>query len=174
MRKPRSDSVIEGLPPARRERVSHWLSVENLSYTDTVEKISKEFGIRTSVGALQTWFTRIERPRQYAAAKGAANEFAELMDGNFDEANVKLAKQLAFEAMSSPTPSIGAAKELLKIVTDSAKLQIAREKVSLDTRKVAVLEAKARQADAAKAITESGTLTPEQKTAKMREIFGLK
>lgn len=174
MRKPRSDSVIEGLPPAQREQVSNWLSDENLSYTETVRKIAETYGVRTSVGALQTWFTRIERPRQYAAAKGAADEFAGLMEGNFDDANIRLAKQLAFEFLSSPSPSIGAAKVLLKIVGDSAKLKIAQEKVGLDARKVAILEARASQADAAEAVSANAQLSAEQKAARIREIFGLR
>ncbi len=174
MRKPRSDSVIESLPAAQREQVSAWLSEQNLSYSEVVAKLADAFGVRTSVGALQTWFTRIERPRQYASAKGAADEFAGLMEGNFDEANIRLAKQLAFEFLSSPSPSIGAAKALLKIVGDSAKLKLAQEKVGLDARKVAILEARARQADAAEEVTANVKLTPEQKTARIREIFGLR
>lgn len=174
MRKPRSDSVIEGLPPAQREQVSTWLSAENRSYAETVKLIGAEFGVRTSVGALQAWFSQVERPRQYAQAKGLADNFATLLEGKFDDANIKLAKQLAFEELSRPDRSVSTAKALLKIVGDSAKLQLAKQKVDLDARKVALLELKAAQAAQAEAVTKNGELTPEQKNARMREIFGIR
>lgn len=174
MRKPRSDSVIQSLEPAQREQVKEWLSDKNLSYKETAAKIAEEFGIKTSAGALQSWFVRFERPRQYAAAKGAADEFAALMDGQWTSATLKLAQQLAFELLSSPTPAIGAAKTLFKIIGDSAKLEIAREKVGLDARKVAVLEQRAALATAAEDIAKDAKATDEQKTERLKQVFGLR
>jgi hypothetical protein len=46
------------------------------------------------------------------------------------------------------------------------------KKISIAERRVAVLEKKASQADQAKGVLE-GNLTPEQKQARMREIFGI-
>jgi hypothetical protein len=57
-------------------------------------------------------------------------------------------------------------------VGDSAKLSLAQEKLSLDARKVKILEAKAAQADAAKAVTSDESLTPEQQLLRYRQIFG--
>lgn len=173
-RKPRSDSKLDALSEEQQAQLAEWLAVENLSYAAAKEKVREEFGVSTSVAALQSFYSRFAAPWKYARSKEAADSFAELMAGNYDEATIKAAKQLAFDSLSSPTPDLKAAKTLLKIVGDSAKLKISQDKLTLDGRKVALLEKKAAQADAAEGVTRDETLTPEARERKLKEIFGLK
>jgi hypothetical protein len=171
-RKPRSDSKLDALSEEQHVTLAEWLTIENVSYADAKARVLDQFGVSTSVAALQSFFSRFAAPWKYARAAGEADSFADLMEGKFDAATIKKAKQLAFDAMSGPRPDLKAAKALLKIVGDSAKLSLAQEKLSLDARKVKILEAKAAQADAAKAVTSDESLTPEQQLLRYRQIFG--
>lgn len=173
-RKPRSDSKLDALTPEQKEQLASWLTVENVSYDEAKARCAQHFSVFTSVAALQAFYSRFAAPWKYAQAKGEADAFAELMEGKFDAATIKRAKQLAFEAMTGPQPDLKAAKTLLKIVGDSAKVDLAKEKLTLDARKVAILEKKAAQADAAEGVTKDTTLTPEQRQARLKEIFGLR
>lgn len=170
-RKPRSDSKLDALSEQQHAQLAEWLTLENCSYAEAKKRCLEQFGVSTSLSALQSFYSRFAAPWKYARAKGAADEFAELMEGKFDAASIKAAKQLAFEALSAPSPDLKAAKALLKIVGDSAKLSLQQEKLSLDARKVALLEAKAKLADQASAIANDGQLSEEEQAAKMRALF---
>lgn len=52
-------------------------------------------------------------------------------------------------------------------------LALKKQQLGLDSRKLALLEKKAAQADAARNTTADDSLTPEQKDAKLRQIFGM-
>lgn len=172
MKKPRADSKLDALTPEQKEQLAEWLTVENLSYTKAKGRVRAKFGVSTSTAALSGFYSRFAAPWKYLRAKGEADSFAALMEGNFDEASIKRAKQLAFEAMTSPKPDLKAAKALLKIVGDSAKVEIQKQKLSLDARKVVLLEQKAALADEAKAVAGDESLTPEQQLTRYRQIFG--
>ena len=171
-RKIRSDAKLFGLSEEQQEKLASWLTIENKSYDDVRTLVACEFGVKTSVGALHAFYTSFAAPWKYARAAGEADTWAELMEGRFDAATIKRAKQLAFESMSGPTPDLKSAKALLKIVGDSAKIDLQQQKLGLDARKVALLEAKAALADQAKAVTDNTELTAEQKLERYRQIFG--
>lgn len=134
-RKPRGDSKLDALPPEQQERLAEWLTIENLTYAQAQARVQEEFGVSTSRSALHAFFTRVAAPWKYARARGAAEDFAGLMEGRFDEATVKRAKQLAFDALSSPQPDLKSARSLLKIVGDSAKLQLQARELELSIEK---------------------------------------
>ncbi len=174
MRKPRSDAKLLSLPIEQQEQVAAWLTIENRSYAEVVKACQEQFGLKVSTGALVHFYQTFAAPMQKARSAEFADEFAKLLGGDYDKASLERARQLAFEAMMSPRPDIGTAKALLKVIGDSAKISIQKERLSLDARKVALLEQKAAQADAAKAVTQNNTLTPQERDAKLKEIFGLR
>ncbi|MBI5770823.1 MAG: hypothetical protein HZA93_23805 [Verrucomicrobia bacterium] len=171
-RKPRGDSKLDALAPSQKEQLAEWLTVENLTYAEARTRVAEQFGVFTTASALQSFYSRFAAPWSYARAAGDAEAFASLMEGKFEPAAIKAAKQLAFTALTSPQPDLKTAKTLFKIVGDSAKLTLAQEKISLDARKVALLEKKAAQADAASAVTSDAKLSDEEKFARYRQIFG--
>lgn len=173
-KKPRGDSHLDNLPGDQKVQLCAWLTHENVIYKEAVVRCREQFGIATNGSSLRSFYSNVALPWSFAQARDSAETFAQLMEGDFNEASIKRAKQLAFEAMTSPQPNIEAAKSLLKIVGDSAKVDLARERLSLDARKVKLLEAKAAQADAAEGVTRDPTLTPELREQKLKEIFGLK
>lgn len=172
-RKPRSDAKLLSLPIEQQEQIAGWLTLDNRSYDEVRSMVATEFGVKISAGALHHFYVNFASPWKYTRAKGEADAFASLMEGHFDEATTKRIKQLAFEAIASPTPDLKSAKTLLKMVGDSAKVSIAREKLTLDSRKVALLEAKAAQADSAKGIADNPELTDAEKGARLRSLFGM-
>ena len=162
------------LPQSVQDQIADWLTVANQSYEQVRQRCAQELGVTTSVGALQHFYGVYAAPRKYAQAADAADAFASLMQGRFDEATIKKAQELAFDAINSPAPDVKTAKTLVKIVGDSANLELKRRKLAIDERKVALLEKKAAQADAAQGVLADVSLTPEQREQRYKEIFGIR
>ena len=174
MRKPRSDSLSAKLTEPQRNQLREWLGVDGIKYDEAVDRVRDEFGVKTSATALCEHYQSVVMPWKYARARDVAADFDKLADGKFDDATRKRIAQLAFEIASSPRPDIDALSALSKILGDTAKLKLQQQKLTNDSRRVALLEKKAAQADAAKEVTKSLDLTPEQRDEKLKEIFGLK
>lgn len=148
-------------------RVMGWLASSRQA--DVVEMIKEAYGIETSPAALSAFWRRFksswlgERMRRSSTA---AKELANLLDREeVESATWDLLSQQAFELLTSPDPDPHALVKLGKLILQS-------QKHSLDERKVTLLEAKAKQADAALNVMES-QLSEEEKAAKMRAIFGM-
>jgi len=171
-KKPRGDSKLDALSVDQQEKLAEWLTIENLTYAEARMRVAEEFGVTTSASALQSFYARFAAPWKYMLARGEAETFADLMDGQFDAATIKKAKQLAFDAMAHPQPDLKSAKTLLKFIGDSHKLTLAEKKLTLDDRKVKLLEAKAELADRAKIVTDDAELSDEQKLQRYKQIFG--
>lgn len=165
-------SLFNKLTPQQREQLASWLTIENLTYADARALLEEQFGISTSADALRRFYSSFAVGWQYSQARNEAEAFGQLMEGNFDAGTIKRAKQLAFSALTDRKPDVKTAKALLKIVGDSAKVDIAKERLSLDARKVTLLEAKAALADQAKAVTADAALTDEEKLQRYKQIFG--
>lgn len=172
--KPRADAKLKSMPPAQQETLCEWLGVENVTYAEAKARLAAQFGVKTSAAALSDYYSCIVVPWKYARARGLADELKGLDGAEFDPLVVKRLQQLLFEMSVSNRVDLGAVKTLAKIVGDSHKLRLAQERLTLDTRKVKLLEAKAAQADEAQAVTAAKDLTPEERQRKLKEIFGLK
>jgi hypothetical protein len=170
-KKPRGDSKLDALNGQQQALLAEWLTLENLTYEEAQKRVLENFGVSTTRSALCRFYARFAAPWKYTQAAGEAESFAELMEGKYDEATIKRTKQLAFEALVSPQPDVKSAKALLKIVGDSAKLTLQQQKLQLDSRKVAILEAKASLADQATKIANDQQLTEEEQAARMRALF---
>jgi hypothetical protein len=174
MRKPRSDSVLDSLPPERREQLVRWLVEENLKYPEAVTRVWEKFGVKTSVSALQKFYAR----RCFALRADQAKDFADLVvaeaksnPAQFDEATLALVKQKAFERVYARDGNLNELAILAGILGDSAKLELKRQELQLADRRVALLEKKAALADQAQGVVNDSTITEEQKAARLREIF---
>jgi hypothetical protein len=162
-----SDGEAAGEAMEAVYRVMGWL--HGSSYADVVEMIKDAFGVETSAAALSGFFKRFksswfsERMRRSStAAKELANTLSreEVQSATWD-----LISQQAFELITSPNPD---PSDLVKL----GKLILQNQKQAVDERKLALLEEKARKADAALDVMESQESDGE-KAAKMRAIFGM-
>lgn len=168
-RKPRSDSK---LTLDARKALRTWLVEENLSYKEANVRLEENFGITVSEGTLSRFYSE----ECFALRFQKSTEFADSLDlpaEQFDDKMLKALKQLAFELSLSKEPNLGALKTLFKMLGDSAKLQIAKDRVGLDARKVQLLEAKAALADEAKGLAGDAALTPEEKEQRIKQVFGI-
>lgn len=148
-RKPRSDSVLDGLPPERREQLVRWLVDENLKYPEAVQRVWEKFGVKTSVNALQRFYAR----KCFALRADQAREFADLVveqagqdPEKFDQATMALIRQKAFERVYARDGSPADLALVAGILGDSAKLELKRQELALSFERL-----KLQQLDAAKA-----------------------
>ncbi len=170
-KKPRGDSKLDALLPAQKEQLAEWLTVENMTYAKAKARVAKEFGVATTASALASFYSRFAAPWSYARASADAEAFASIVEGTIEPALIKRTKQLAFKALTDRKPDVKTAKALLKMIGDSAKITLQKEKLGLDARKVTLLEAKAALADKAKAIANNQALSEEEQAAQMRALF---
>ena len=161
-----AEAAAEGLEAVMR--VMSWLY--SSPYTVVVDMIADEYGVETSPAALSGYWRRFADPylsEQMRRASTAANRLkGELDTAGVQRGTVDLITQLAFEVMSSPNPCPADVVKLSKLVLDSRKQD-------LDERKVALMEEKARKADAAENIMTNSQLSEEEKAANMRALFGM-
>lgn len=174
-KKPRSDSKIAALAPELRAEIARRLGEGNQSY-EAVSSWLLEDGHRISVTALCNWYS----VHSWKEHKGSAREVAEAVraeaatSGDYDEATLALVKERAYILARTKGADVKDLATLAGIVGDSAKLRLKEREVAINERRIALLETRAAQADKAEGITRDETLTPEQRAAKLREIFGLR
>lgn len=177
MSKPRSDSKLASLSPEIKAQLRTWLVDENKSYTDVQALLRDDFNVRIGITAIQRFYAKdCFSLRSTEAREFAEQVAAELANGgeSFDAATLALVKQKAFERAYARDGNIEELATLAKIIGDSAKVELKKRDQQLAERRIAILEKKAAQADDAKAVTADSTLTPAQREAKLKEIFGLK
>jgi len=169
MRKPRSDSVLDSLPEDRQAMLVEWL-LAGMPYHAVAALVAKEFGVKTSVAALSRFWSGacqqalIARRARAAGAASAVAEEAARHPGQFDAATIDAIKQKAFELLISPAAKPSDVKAL-------AGLMLKARDQDLESRRVALLEQRARQAEEASGVVADKALTDEQKQSRLREIF---
>lgn len=185
-RKPRSDAS----PFDRFQAdLDQWLSVENLSYKDALERLRAVWpaGERLpSLSSLQRWADRRRQElmlQRIAESSARAQQVQSAFQANPADAYGALLNMIGQAAMEmriqkGEALDLDTLKDLAEVVkvglvsrNEDAKLRLREQEIALKERRVVLLE---RQAADATQTLGNETLTPEQKMAKMREIFGLK
>jgi hypothetical protein len=176
-KKPRSDKKLAALNPQQRAILRGWLVDDNLSYAEARDRLWQDFRLRVSVGALSSFYASDCFSLRSSEAKDFAEHVvAELTASGdkFDEATLSLIRQKAFERAYARDGNLDELATLAKIIGDSQKLAIKAREVALAERRLKLLEKKAAQADAAESSLRNPDLTPAEREAKLKEIFGLK
>lgn len=165
-RKPRADAVLKSLPDALQAELFQQLR------RHTLEKVqawlASEHGVKTSAAALSTfwqWYQSWSLQPQAQFAQALAKQFEKMPElaGQAEKISAITQTALEIKAAQDQDPKLFLA--LAKARRDTAKL-------ALDERKLRLLEAKAAQADAAKAVTGDETLTEAEQLQRLRQIFG--
>lgn len=165
------------------EAILGWFATEpELRLVDAVTRLA-DLGVKATPGELSIFLRRHreneDREKMLQGIATGAERVREL-DAAF-EVNpapelalvIKLLKTLIINMGLNPdTPQelFDRALSLLKPVTEYAKIEAKREDLKLAERRVALLE---QRENKAREIMGDQSLTPEQQTAKFREIFGL-
>jgi hypothetical protein len=145
---------------------------------ETVEWLRAD-GLRVGQTALSEWFASWRLEQTFQRAASSANQFKHWLAQSFPdlseaEMDRRAGLQFQFEAMKTGDPEtyLAFATARHRAQMDQANLKLKEQQVSLDARRVALLEAKAAQADQARTVVESKA-SPEEKQLKLRQIFGM-
>jgi hypothetical protein len=165
--KARGDAVLKNLPDALQEELYQYLR------RNTQEKalawLATSHGIKTSARALTgfwQWYPR-------SAFLRNAESFASTLEKTIRKLpELKITGQQASE-IAEVTFELQAAQDRdpeLFLALQKGKAN--REKLRLESRRVALLEQKAAQADKAKEVNDDASLTEAEKLHRYRQIFG--
>ena len=130
-KKPRGDSILDGLPPDQKEQLCQWLTVENFTYAKAHQRAQKEFGVKFNRSALSAFFASVALPWKYARDHSAAQELAKMKEGEFRPVVLKRIEQLAFQLAASNRVDVKTLKAFVKMLTDSDKVALQKGNLQL-------------------------------------------
>lgn len=172
MKKTRPEAKIKTLPEEVQGALWEHVTTATdgrerpMTYEEAREWLRDAHGVTTSSAALSYWRgwygLRRRTERAQARAREATLEWA-AQHSDTTTTDLERLGQLVFTAESIEGGDIRAYVDLMR-------LRLKSEAQDLDARRLAILEDKARQADAARDVLQS-TLTPAQQAARLREIL---
>lgn len=167
-RKTRPDSPLRNLPEDRQAAIIAMMEgPQNKSFAEIKKHLASD-GLRVSENALSEFRSWYLLRRQFKEAEQSTDTLVELLKLDMPElSEEKLFRygQLIFSQMALKTQDPA-------VWTETQKLNLKKEEQRLQERRIAILEKKAAQADAARDVATS-KLTPEEKEQRMKSIFGL-
>ena len=166
MSKPRSDAVLKTLPPERQAAIAEHLASHSLAETRAWLKAD---GLTTSTAALSQFLAWYSLRQQLSRNETVV----ETLLAELKQSNPAIAPESIEAAGQSFFTALALQQQDPKAWALAQGIAIRKKQMHLDERKLALLEKKAAQADAARKVTENGALTPEQREAEYRRIFGM-
>lgn len=186
-RKARGDSKLDALPPAQLAELVQGLAA-GWTYDQALDWLSTECGVPISLSALTPFYRRhvvplLQDRKRFAFLGSQAVEKFAKQQGVFDAATILDFKEKAQRMMRDPDADPEEARKWMETYIKTMagerderslkqKDRVISQKdeiIAQNERRVRVLEAKVVQA---KEVAESVTMTPEEKQARMKEIFG--
>lgn len=164
-RKPRSDAVLKTLPPKRQQQIVDYALGHSLA--DTVEWLRAD-GLKTSNAALSefcSWYQLRQRLDQMGST-------VETLVENLRRRQPGLSPEELFGIGQTLFGALAIQSHDPKTWLGTQRLALKQREIQLDERRIRLLEQKAAQADQAEEVAKSD-LTPEQKAARFKEIFGI-
>ena len=168
-KKPRADSILDSqLNEGQKEELRRML-MSGVSYAVCKEWLSASCAVVVKSGdTLSTFWKRhckplVDEQRRFSAMRAEAyGDSIQAVPVDWVSKILERIKQISFELMINPSPDSAQVKELVDSLVKLDKQALDREKF-----KEALTKAKA-----AETITKDGTMTTEEKQARMKEIFG--
>ena len=149
-RKERSDSLANQLSDEQYDKLREWLTMPGGTIAAALEKLAEVYGIESSTGALHNFYHKHCVKFKMRKARDLASEVKAVLaesDESFDDATLALAEQRAFELAVENDGDVGDLVSLQKLKIERIKLQLQREKIEQDNRKITLLEEKAARLD---------------------------
>ena len=164
MKKLRADSTFARLSEEDLAQVDDML-LSGSSYED-VRAFMAECGQTCSQTSVADYYHTHILPRKWARQQRIARELDAVDTTGLDDATLDAVRVRAMELAITPGAEVKHIKALYELVL---KAQAQR----LDERRVVMLEKKAAAADAAADAVKDRSLSPAEKEARIKEIFGL-
>lgn len=180
----RADAKLQNLPKEALDELWRYRHPEEGGVPMTLEAICVEvperFGVSISISSLSVFYRWLELRRRLEQRESVAEQLKAEMALNPDnsEEAIRKAGQRLFMTEGILEKDFKKFTGAAKMTTEAIKLQQAEKKITLlkkagarDERKLAILEAKAAQADKASAVAHDGKLTDQEKAAELKRIF---
>lgn len=167
-RKANGNSKLESLTPEKHAELVQGLLC-GWTYDQAADWLKVECGLSVSLSAWTPFYRRNVQPvlqeRKKFAALSASTlaKMAKETDA-FDAAAIAELKEYAYRLIRDPNTDPETSRKWMETLI---KAQAGQR----DLRKLAILEAKAAQADEAAGVANNTKLTPEQKDAELKRIF---
>jgi hypothetical protein len=165
------------------EQLDEWLFDKGYSYSRTLEELAKILPRNRrapKMRALSNWYHIRLRERwaekiiRTSQTAGEYEQVAKANPGPITETLEKMINVAAFGAAEDPRAvDLDTVRTLTMLVTRFKELSIQERELALKERRIVLLEKKAEQADRTRDLMTDGTLTPEQREARIREVLGL-
>ena len=164
MKKLRADSTFARLTEEQLARVDDLL-LSGTSYED-VRAYMAECGLTCSHTSVADYYHTHILPRKWARQQRLARELNAVDTTGLDDATLDAVRARAMELAITPGSEVKHIKALYELV-------IKAHAQRLDERRVVMLAKKAAAADAAADAVKDKTLSPAEKEARIKELFGL-
>lgn len=154
LKKPRSDAKLLNLPEEQQAQLAEWL-LSGVPYHAARATVAKEFGVTCSLAALSGFYQVVCVPallKRRSQAVQAAQEIAQeatRTPGHMDAATVDAIRQKAFELAISPSAAAKDVKALFMLLQKAQDQKLKEQQIALESRRVAILESKLAQVQAA-------------------------
>lgn len=164
MKKLRADSTFSRLTPEQLVHIDDLL-MSGTGYAEVQQQLA-EFGRKCSQTSIADYYQTHVAPRKWARQQRVAAQLSKLDSEGVDDATLLAVRQATLELALTP----GSDPKALRMLYD---LVLKAQAQQLETRRIELLEAKARQAEEAEAAAKNESLNSEEKFQRIREIFGL-
>lgn len=166
-RKPRGDAKLKTLPEELQEEI-HARLVKG-THAAVRKWLAAEMSISTSLGALSDFYSWYSLRRDLQDADTEVQSLLQLIsegEYNLDTRQMESLGNTLFLLRARKSGDWKQHKAAVELLLKSRK-------VSVEERKVTLLEAKAAQADQAKELLGDADLTPEERDRRMKAVFGI-
>lgn len=179
MNKNRSDAKLLNLPEEQQAKLADWL-LGGMPYHEAKVLVEKEFGVEVrSLSAFSGFWAAVCQPAmlkrrsQMSLTAEARAEEAQKEPGKFDEATLDALRQKAYELAEAPNASPKDIKAVMTLLLKAQDQRIKQQQVDQSERRLALLEKKAAQFDAARGVMQNKELSETERAQRMRELFGM-
>ena len=147
-RKIRSDSVLDSMPLHQQDALIEWLIEEKIAPELAVDRLWKDFGVKTSRTPVDTFYQRHCAPRLLRRSHVAAMNFAGEADGlgeHWAAPSKALIRQKFFDVMTAPVADPNQLVAFAKMVADLERGELDAKKLAFDQQKHAETNALKRE-----------------------------
>lgn len=179
--KARCDSKLKTLPEERQDQIAEWCRAAKtetcaggIAYA--LEQLASD-GIKVSRRAVSEFFSWYRLREDFSGAESFATSVENALKKEFPDATpekLAAAGQLAFTAMATRQHDPEEFREMqyLRLAEETARTKARNEdrKIKLAERRVSLME---RKLEAVKGTVSDEKLSPEERQARLKQIFGL-
>jgi hypothetical protein len=169
-RKISGQAVLKNMPAVRQQALGEYLGNHTLKEAEAWLRKTYHMGrIGTSTASISNWFSWYRRVRRFETNASTVEAILE----DLKKHHPKITEDELFAHGQRMFESMAIDQEDGDAWTKLQTLRLKAASVKIDQRRLDLLEKRAAQAEAAEKAAGDSTLTPEEKSARIRQIFGL-